>query len=74
METLLMILVALLPLGLVALSAYLLIKRKMRKKPELALVPQETVEKAAELARKTQGASSNLKKSNKKRSGKGKRK
>ena len=73
METLLMILMALLPLGLVALSAYLLIKRKMQKKPELKLV-EEVVENAAVQAAKTQGAPSNLKKTKKKRSRKGKKK
>jgi hypothetical protein len=77
METALLITLALLPLGFVAAGAVLLIKRKLRKKPELKLVEQPlqqaVVEKAATLAAKTQGAPSNLKKA-KKKSRRGKRK
>lgn len=53
MENLLLVVCVILPFGLVALSAFLMLKRRLKKKPQLKVVkqdvlPQEVVEKAAQ--------------------------
>ncbi len=50
MENVLLIAVAILPLGLVALSAYLMLKRRNKKKAPLVLVSNESIKKMQSLS------------------------
>ena len=57
MENLLLVVCVILPFGLVALSAFLMLKRRLKKKPQLKVVkqdipPEEVVERAAQALKK----------------------